>query len=195
MGGGTAASRINGRPAVRQPRIHKQAVNNLRVRQTEASIKSDLSDALQPAEAASPRQRDAQSSVNTPLVGRRRGGSQLEGRCQSVGGTDRQTDRRKEREGGRLPLWEGAGSGSAHSSPESPLHVDAICLVVAHTSTDSFPVSHNPPGQRDGWSSQRWSPPFTPPPLLPTQSICGLDKVNNMAPRAGRKHPAPEDRK
>lgn len=157
-------------PPCRQPRIHKQAVNNLRVRQTEASIKSDLSDALQPAEAASPRQRDAQSSVNTPLVGRRRGGSQLEGRCQSVGGTDRQTDVRRGR-GAGLPPWEGAGSGSAHSSPESPLHVDAICLVVAHTSTDSFPVSHNPPGQRDGWSSQRWCPPSPPPTPPPHHAV------------------------
>lgn len=43
---------LAGRPAVGQARIHKQAVNNLRVRQTEASIKRDLSDAPKPGEAA-----------------------------------------------------------------------------------------------------------------------------------------------
>lgn len=43
---------LTDRPAVGRTRIHKQAVNNLRVRQTEASIKSDLSGAPQSDEAA-----------------------------------------------------------------------------------------------------------------------------------------------
>lgn len=173
MGGGAAASRINGRPAVRQPRIHKQAVNNLRVRQTEASIKSDLSDALQPAEAASPRQRDAQSSVNTPLVGRRRGGGQLEGRCQSVGEqTDRQTDVRR----GRGLLVATVGGCRKRLRPLVPREsASRWCHLPCRSAHEHRQLSSYPQSSwAEGWLViTALVPPLTPAPHHPVNLWVG----------------------